>query len=193
MAQERPVGVEIAYKWTRPAAAVGDAFMLSEFTARFDQDGLPLVALDIAVMDGTPLCRGVHVTPRPEGPGITGQELKRIPIASWMRQACRHAAVPKTLGEVGLSFALAASDAEREELDRSLRRRHRRLTDEFLREVAAVYSDFLDDSPVEAVKAKWPTSYSSAARWVSEARARGFLPPSGRKRKPTSRTRKGTR
>jgi hypothetical protein len=59
-------------------------------------------------------------------------------------------------------------------------RRRNRITDQFLREVAEVYRAAWQagDPPTRAVKDKFGTTHSTAARWVGLARSRNHLGPS---------------
>ncbi len=56
------------------------------------------------------------------------------------------------------------------------------LGDDHYREVAAIYSEAhaAGQPPVVAVQRQKPASYSTASRWVTEARRRGFLAPTRR-------------
>jgi hypothetical protein len=66
-------------------------------------------------------------------------------------------------------------------------RRHNKITDEHLAEVARVYkaADSKGDPPRIAVAEHFKTSPTSAARWVGMARKKGFLPPAGRQNAPS--------
>jgi len=54
-------------------------------------------------------------------------------------------------------------------------RRRRPMTDELLEEVAGVYRNDRTGAPTKAVQDHFPTSHRTAARYVGEARKRGFL------------------
>jgi hypothetical protein len=62
--------------------------------------------------------------------------------------------------------------------------RGKRLSNELLAQVADTYRDALSRglSPTDTVAADFPTSRSTAGRWVMEARRRGLLGPAVRGR-----------
>lgn len=63
----------------------------------------------------------------------------------------------------------------------SARRKRNRITDDFLREVAVVYvtADGIGSPPTRAVASHFEAPHSTAAKWVSSARRKNFLPPPG--------------
>jgi hypothetical protein len=57
----------------------------------------------------------------------------------------------------------------------------RGLDDDFLRDVAAYYKQIIEEGeryPIKALAAMQDVDKSTASRWVTAARARGFLPAS---------------
>lgn len=59
----------------------------------------------------------------------------------------------------------------------------RRITSEFLRQVAGVYRDHIDNAPTEAVARAFGVKSRMASGYVQKARERGFLPPTTQGRK----------
>lgn len=56
--------------------------------------------------------------------------------------------------------------------------RHTKLTDDFLREVAATYEQNVSHNrPVVAVAERYGIPYNTATGWAAKARRRGFLAP----------------
>lgn len=53
----------------------------------------------------------------------------------------------------------------------------RRITGDFLRQVAAVYRQNIDHAPTEAVSRTFGVKHRQATDYVKQARDRGFLPP----------------
>jgi hypothetical protein len=72
------------------------------------------------------------------------------------------------------------------ELARDVRRRNPNTSDEHLREVAEVYATASEKATHAVEEASRPTSHSTAALWVGEARRRGFLPPARQRTIATS-------
>lgn len=59
----------------------------------------------------------------------------------------------------------------------------RDITQDSLREVADIYRDNIAGAPTKAVQARYDVAYRTAASYVTQARQRGFLPPTKRGKK----------
>jgi hypothetical protein len=144
--------------------------------------------LDIEVdSSGAARCLGLQVRGR-DGEAITAESLRAIPVARLTRQAVAGAARRYTpLEEVGEPvFRLvstppeaAAAFYERYVKEGRRPRRGSPITDDNLREVARIYREAVkrDDPPTKTVGDTMHTARSTAARWVTAARERGFLGP----------------
>jgi hypothetical protein len=176
-------GVTFSAQWDmikQGWADVGQGVMLpEEFTARFAVKDDHTVEMEIATVDGAPVCNSVRVIRHPGRPSLTGHELRRFPLGDWVAFACSMVGVGNQ-GGAQTTQSEWRSEEYRSDLERVVRRSRRRtsVTDEFLREVARVYRANADSAPVEAVrKVLGPAAYSTAVRWVKLARQRNLLPP----------------
>lgn len=112
--------------------------------------------------------------------GLT-TEMLRLPIEQLVKQATAIVADPR--GEP--ASPLTRSELEdRQDTVATVHgeRRRRKLTPEFLTEVADVYGEGerLGRAPTQHVADTLYGSRPAAGRWVREAREQGFLPPRGR-------------
>ncbi len=118
---------------------------------------------------------------------LKSADLRRVAADRLVRTAVAAASRPlpegHTTGLPLLSAIVTGNPAKETEFFLARSRKHRKrerrtITDEFLREVAAVYADALRDGrpPKQAVSDELNGSYPTAGRWVSEARKRGLLP-----------------
>jgi hypothetical protein len=118
--------------------------------------------------------RVIQVTVESQDGEITSSDLG-IPVKTTMDET------------VAGIIALAESGGDFVGIDRvrdvQRRLRRRSMTDDLLREVAEVHRAAEQagaPSIVRAVADRFTISYSSAERWVRQARSRGFLPPAER-------------
>lgn len=160
----------------------------ARFTATFEDDDDHTVELEIAVvevkLDGTshakPVCEKVTVTRNPARPPLTGTELRAVPIPKLLEFAClRVASTP--VGASAWSIGGPASEEAAEAASADVRRSHRRrrVTDELLGNVAAVYLEAEGDHAAEEVAKAFFVSLSQAHRYLKQARERGLLPELG--------------
>lgn len=119
---------------------------------------------------------------------LKSEDLRRVAVDRLVRTAVAAAARPLPEGETGgpslLSAIITGNPAEEVDFflaqsNKHRKRKRRTITDDFLREVATVYADALQEGrpPKQAVSDELNGSYPTAGRWVSEARKRGILPP----------------
>jgi hypothetical protein len=167
----------------RPVA-VGHGVMLPEqFTARFIVNEDHTVEMDIATDDGVVVCNALRVFRHPERPSLSGNELRRFPIAEWVKFACSMVGVGNQ-GGVPTTDAEWRSEDYRADIERAIPQPRRRgvITDEFLKEVAETYKANAESAPIDVIRkvhdqGRDYVAHSTAARWVRLARERGFLPP----------------
>lgn len=153
----------------------GGLRMPFSFQALFRRDGKLLCQLLIEVTRAGPVCRQLTLVADP----LTATGI-RVKLGKLVEEATQ---------QVGFHDA-DLSHADPEEVLRALghatagSQRGKRLSDELLAEVADVYRGALSRglAPTDAVAAKFPTSRSTAGRWVMEARRRGLLGPAVRGR-----------
>ncbi len=136
-----------------------------EWSARIDADHLLFtVELDLRTDAHGPACVAVRMQTKPGGALTVGaRDLRTVPLAEAIAIAIADAADSDFAG------SLTAA--------RSIRPRAANTGDAHLRRVADVYLK-ASERPARAVEAAFaPVSYSTATRWIGEARRRGFLPP----------------
>lgn len=150
--------------------------------------GLPaVIEIEVAVRDGEVACERVALRSIQGGPPITGQMLRDLPVAQLASVLMANCALISDLSHAawgGLDTSrvfVTGGESAPDEVYESVRqlttpRRRRRVTDELLREVAAAYRENVDTgAPTKAVAEKLTVSHSTAARYVAQARDRGFL------------------
>lgn len=155
-----------------------------------EADGRPGHALELEVAvdeRGVPRCRSFTVRAHDNGPEVTGETLRRLPVRTLVRDATARVAAQWRLSEAqGEDMRLVpASPSEGLETYRALledARRPRRgspITDDHLRQVADLYRTALarGDAPTQTVADSMHVVPSTAGRWVKRARERGFLGP----------------
>jgi hypothetical protein len=161
----------------------------ARFTTTIDGDWLPYrVELDLAVNDDEVSCSAVKLEAREDGEPVTARGMRGIPLGECIRLATASALRP-TRHEAGqVVVDLLGPRAERRdnmaEQELASRGPQRRMSEDWLREAAEIYSS-AEEKPTQAVErlhSQAPISYSTAARWVMQARQRGFLPPTKRGR-----------
>jgi hypothetical protein len=149
-----------------------------------DGEDLPyLVELEFAAGDAGADCRAIRFVTRDVAAPISARLLRSIPIAECIQAAIASAAVREERRSNEIAYTFGGRDIT-EQMEHA--RAAPRNSDEHLRAVAEVYSR-ADEKPTQAVQDAWPfNSYSTASRWVMQARRRGFLPPTTRGRGGTS-------
>jgi hypothetical protein len=156
------------------------------WTSRLEREDLPyVVELDFATNPGTgPECRAVRFLSREGGEPISARRVGDIRIGECMQIAITGAAAREEHGPGGMvTYTPGAADlTEQATLARPRTRpTDRRISDEHLQAVASIYRAHLESGrPTQAVADELFATYSTAARWVMEARKRDFLPPAKR-------------
>lgn len=161
LSEARSAGVDlpIAYESfrkivpTRLWKPMGVRLMTSYLTAFMEEGGRP----------------DVDVTPAHGPRAVSGYETRPSAAMRWIEKLESHAA------------DAYASAREQRPAAPSAKRKRNRITDEFLIEVAKVYlsADKLGLPPTREVANHFAAPHSTAAKWVSSARRKGFLPPPG--------------
>ena len=155
------------------------------FTARFtdDPDGGPELQLTFAVRSRTPECVEVLVTPAGEGQEVRTSHLTGIRVEDLMERAIVELRVVRGHGDrdpvTGMYdfYDPRPGEAEIAATRAARAARKVKITDELLREVAAIYRANVDHKPLEAVAARFDRAHRTAALYVARARERGFLSP----------------
>jgi hypothetical protein len=150
-----------------------------------------VVELEVAIDDhGVPRCRRLEI--RAEDGPVSGDLIRRIPLARVMRKAVTAAArklEPPGEDEAVEAWVRELPASERLEFYEQYSKRGRSpqrgspITDENLRQVADLYRAALErgDPPTQTVADAMYVARSTA-RWVAKARERGFLGASMRGR-----------
>jgi hypothetical protein len=154
---------------------IGEAtFVPDRYSAQFSFDEDHDVTFDVVVHAGRPEVEAIHVHRGESQPPLTGDELRRLPVMSWVELATEQVAWVVT-APGALAKPAAPEASTRHEVARAVRRR-RPVTTERLEEVAFAYRQ--SPSP-PAVARKLHVSRSQAYRLVAEARRRGLIEEEG--------------
>lgn len=139
-----------------------------------DPDCPVLVELHVEMIDDQPRCSELRLRPKPEGPTVMSENLRQIPLAKYLRESTAMYSMRIEFDDEGeVLFAQATGSSDIPPLARAGNRRQRRqITDEFLRQVAKVYTANVRSKPTLAVMRHFPTSRATASRWVAAARER---------------------
>jgi len=158
----------------------------ARFSAICDGDDVAYGAeLEVEVRNGRPVCTRLTLTEHPGGPPISSRELRAVRLSWYLGLAAAACALRMDrLPDGSISVEPAIGEeiiVERADIE-GPRGGRRRLSDEHLIEVAAVYRAALERksrAPRKAIESdpRWLPSPATAARWVQEARKRKFLGP----------------
>ncbi len=153
-------------------------------TVDIDASGLSYrVTLRLTVENGQPVVAGLEVHRRKNGPPITPEALRRLPLGALLREVASRAAWtvrPAGGKSVSLRPLMGDDDAG---FRRALRQRTRAgrppMTDKELETVAATYRAALSrgEAPTRAVETAMNVSRSHGGKLVVTARKKGFLGP----------------
>lgn len=123
--------------------------------------------------EGRLLPQRVCVHRRPGGPAVTGEALRSVAVAAFVRRSLGDASFPSMI-ESGTRVAFGLLDVQ----DRDRMREAGPIT-ETLQAVARVYAAALavGDKPTKVVAEAFEVPGYTAGRWVAGARKRGFLGP----------------
>jgi hypothetical protein len=160
------------------------------FWITYTLEGDERLRLDVAVDDrGSAHCTRIEVLASDES-GITTETLRGVPVARLLRLGTTAALMKYERSADGdvIGFARTDNEEKRQFYQRySQARRPKQgsaITDEQLEQVATVYRRAVEDGkrPTEIVGETMNVARSTAARWITRARERGFLGPALRGR-----------
>lgn len=182
---------------TRWVEIRGALALPAHFIAVVRDERYPWTVLDLAVEEREVVCNRVTFIRKPGDPSLRATEIRR-PIDGFKREAEALAAArlgERADGTQSLIRNDFTSDEYLEVTDpiRRERRRGRRLEDDELREAAAIYrTNLAGGKPIKALMREKNIEHSTAHRWITEARRRGFLEPDevARPKKPAARRRR---
>lgn len=156
------------------------------FSAVIDADWLPYrVEVDLAANGGDVHCVAMTLQAHDGGEPVTSRGLRDVPLGECIRLATAAALRPMERNAGEVKIKLGGPSDMTEPMVLASRRPRRRISDDWLHEAAAIY-EAAEENPTQAVEqqhSQAPISYSTASRWVEEARRRGFLPPTTRGRR----------
>jgi hypothetical protein len=148
----------------------------------------PSLHATFGIRNGEPVCTAVSVEAKPHGDEVRPGDfdIVRRELANWSQavitSVMQHNATGAgdTVNVPDFADAATAQKAYRE----SRRRVRRKVDEQLLTEVAALYRDNIDDKPWKAIVDRFNVSETTAARYVVQARKAGLLPPTepGRKK-----------
>jgi hypothetical protein len=162
----------------------------SRWKTTLDRDDLPyLVELEFTAGDNGPSCHAIRFAAHDSGSPIGARDIRKVPIGECIQLAIASAAIREERRPGEIAYQLGGGDADMTAQTRMARPRDKRTSDEHLHKVAEIYRH-AGEKPTQAVQDEWswPISYPTAARWVTQARQRGFLSPTTRGRGGTSDT-----
>lgn len=162
---------------------VGDRLLPPRISVSLPSDAdSPSLRMILAVIDGVPQLREVHLEAKGSGRGIRTSDLRAIPVEDWIEQFYALTATRIVKQDDGVTTAVhEVSPRRQRETERAIGRARaasrRTVTDDLLRRVAATYRANVATRPTEAVRQTFGVSYRTAAGYVQRARAGGMLPP----------------
>jgi hypothetical protein len=180
---EGPMTVSISFPRRKPGEPIyrkvaGTEVSLPDFTLTYDAPDEPLVELDLIVDDGVPVVDEIRIVRRRGSASLTITALKTLPITALVDEAWQRMAMtvrPSPDGKVMIAEPVDLFGTSEQPV-RVRRRRQTPMTDSFLREVARVYRDALEQpAPMQSTAERLHASYRTASRWVKLARDRGFI------------------
>ncbi len=155
-----------------PALVAPGLFAPPEFTARVSGEPPLDVDLLIRVADGRFVCAELTARQQANGPAVSAETLRRVPVATLVRESVRIVAMPAMVDE-----AQQVTTIEPVEQGDGKRLAAAGPTDETLAFVAFTYqlAYALGDGPTRAVQEQLGLPRSTAGRWIEKARKRGLL------------------
>jgi hypothetical protein len=133
----------------------------------------PDLEMKIEVRDGIPQCVELMFRARPDGPEVRDKDLAVVRVGDWLEQIVAQCSLvrsgPGTWSKP-VDDRSALADITRSRAGRP------RISREHLKKVAEVYRRHFDKRPTEAVARAFGVKHRTAARYVQQARAAGYLP-----------------
>ena len=151
---------------------------------KLDSEGLPFsVELEFAAGADGPRCRVIQLEARDDGAPIGARDIRRVPIGECIQLAIASAAMREERRPGVISYQFGGGHPNVTEQVKLARPVDERTKDAHMRKVADIYHAHEETGkPTQAVQDEFSCSYSTAARWVMQARQRGFLSPTKRRR-----------
>ncbi len=151
----------------------------SRFTATIEGDWLAFrVRLDLVANEHRVQAVGVALEAREEATPVTARALRDVPLGELIRLATSAALRPMERKPGELTIQLGGG-GKAEPMELVSPGRQRRVSRRTLEETARIYLG-AESNPTAAVErehSQGPISYSTAARWVEDARRLGLIPP----------------
>lgn len=151
-----------------------------------DPGGQWEMVLRLEVIDSVPRCRSLSLTAKDPCTLITDASLRRVSVEDITRRVYQAIGARITTRRGSLAVVEGLGDQSREGWPTALRmsrRRTRKITPDFLAEVARVYRDHIADTPTKAVSEAFDVSTRMASVYVRQARDLGLLPQTTRGKK----------
>jgi hypothetical protein len=153
-----------------PRKVAGGMVLPAEFTARWEMEDDHTVEFDVAVERGAPVVNAIRVLRDPSRPSLSGAELRRIPVARWLRLALDDASVRVEAITGGVRVVLSGGDDAEPQAELMPRPHTRRsFTPELAAEVATVWGA-AEEYRTAAVRDYFGVSPRTASRWVKQAK-----------------------
>jgi len=132
------------------------------------------VEIRVVPAGGRLTAASVEVRQRKDGPAVTGEAIRAVPVAGLVRQAGGHLLHVDSTHPNGKAHKLSARTIDKAGVERL---RQAGPTDETLDWVAYIYrfALVLGEPPTGSVERTLELPRSTAGRWVALARERGFL------------------
>ena len=172
-----------------------------EATVTPDSANHPVSHLRVVIEGGRPVCDALTLERQPGGPPVSGDSLRRVPVAEYVSRAVDQvgywiverqsvpeftfegdtmpvvpASIPYGDTHVAIPLGGVGRTAEYKAAVRAPRIKGG-VNSEMLREVADVYkrAHGKRQPPTQAVMTEWDVTRATASRWVRRAREHGFL------------------
>jgi hypothetical protein len=170
----------------------GDLVLPGRYTVEVDDPEVGTMQVEVVVEGGRPVCEALEVRRHHGGPPVSAESLRRVALGRYLRASAALAAMRVRENQDGSMTVepVEANDADEagrlRDADKRAggRGRRRTITDDHLREVAAVYTAELvrareggQRAPTAAVAKRWAVAAPTASRWVRLAREAGHLGP----------------
>ncbi len=175
----------VEYDITGPMEHFGDHVVPRELDVTFLYDSeTPSVKMRLQIEDGAATCRELHVVAKEGQRGVLASDLRSVRLNEWIEDMFKVVVRRRSVEErprPGMSPYYLVTFSEPDlritaDVMRNARRRgaHRKLTDSFLAEVAAVHQR-AGRAPTQAVADHFGKSHRTASLYIARARERGLL------------------
>jgi hypothetical protein len=155
-------------------AELGDYVVPATFYLRLPSSPTePALQLTFAMRDGSPVCIAANVEAKAQGQVLPKDfDVIRRELNNWSEFAFSY--VMRATQEHAPGFVDDRTAHRAYRVGRN--RTRRKVTDELLQEVAALYRDTVDSGPWRAIAERFSVSETTAGRYVGLARKAGYLP-----------------